>query len=191
MDYFKIEHNNVAPAQGKILISEPFVQDAYFKRAVVLLTSEENGFFIGFALNKFTDFNINETIKDFPVFNTKISIGGPVRLDTLHFIHILGDQIPGSVKIMNNLWWGGNFEILKQHILEGNVKNNHVRFFIGYSGWEPKQLEREISENSWLVTDLDSETIMKCEESIWKKTLKNLGNKYKLWTTFPENPAMN
>lgn len=34
---FKITHNNLLPAQGSILISEPFLQDAYFQRSVVLL----------------------------------------------------------------------------------------------------------------------------------------------------------
>ena len=34
---FKITHNNLLPAQGSIRISEPFLQDAYFQRSVVLL----------------------------------------------------------------------------------------------------------------------------------------------------------
>ena len=34
---FKITHNDVLPIQGSILIAEPFLQDAYFQRSVVLL----------------------------------------------------------------------------------------------------------------------------------------------------------
>lgn len=36
-DIFKIKHNDLRPEKGKILISEPFLQDAYFQRSVVLL----------------------------------------------------------------------------------------------------------------------------------------------------------
>jgi putative transcriptional regulator len=191
VDYFKIEHNNVAPMQGKVLISEPFLDDIYFKRSVILLASNENGYFVGFVLNKFTEIDVHSTIKDFPKFDAKVSVGGPVRVDTIHFIHTLGEAIPDSVKIMDNLWWGGSFDVLKRLITENLIDEGQVRFFLGYSGWEPKQLEREISENSWLVSDLNADEIMNSDSAIWKETLTKLGNRYKIWTTFPENPTLN
>lgn len=190
LDYFKIEYNNVAPAKGKILISEPFLQDAYFNRSVVLITSDQEGF-VGFVLNKFAEFSVHETVKGFPEFNAKISIGGPVRVDTIHFIHTLGEAIPESVPLIDNLWWGGDFEHLRKLVAEGFVSENQVRFFLGYSGWDSQQLERELVENSWLVADLNAETIMNSEQNIWKQTLDGLGSKYRLWSEFPENPTLN
>ncbi len=190
LDYFKIEYNNVAPAKGKILISEPFLQDAYFNRSVVLITSDQDGF-VGFVLNKFAEFSVHETVKGFPEFNAKISIGGPVRVDTIHFIHTLGEAIPESVPLIDNLWWGGDFEHLRKLVAEGFVSENQVRFFLGYSGWDSQQLERELVENSWLVADLNAETIMNSEQNIWKQTLDGLGSKYRLWSEFPENPTLN
>lgn len=191
LDYFKIEHNNVAPAQGKVLLAEPFLEDVYFKRSVVLLTSSEEGRFLGFVLNKFTDISINKMVKEFPEFNAKVSIGGPVRVDSIHFIHILGEAIPGSVQVMENLWWGGDFEVLKTLITDGLISVDQVRFFIGYSGWEQNQLESEISKNSWLVADLNSVQIMTSGNNIWKDTLASLGDRYRVWTNFPENPLLN
>ena len=40
---FKITHNDVLPIQGSILIAEPFLQDAYFQRSVVLLIEQIGG----------------------------------------------------------------------------------------------------------------------------------------------------
>jgi putative transcriptional regulator len=191
VDYFKIEHNNVSPAVGKVLISEPFLQDIYFKRSVVLLTSQEEGHFVGFVLNKFTNISIHETVRNFPKFESLVSVGGPVKVDNIHFIHSLGERIPESLKILDNLWWGGDFNVLKDLISAGEVNPNEVRFFLGYSGWEPNQLEREITENSWLVWDLDAETIMNSSTQLWKETLGKLGDKYKLWAGFPEDPSFN
>ena len=51
---FKITHNDVLPAQGSILISEPFLQDAYFQRSVVLLVEHTQEGSMGFVLNKKT-----------------------------------------------------------------------------------------------------------------------------------------
>ena len=39
---------------------------------------------------------------------------------------------------------GGNFEELKSVILSGGAKTDQVKFFFGYSGCSPGQLEEEI-----------------------------------------------
>lgn len=190
-DFLNIEHENLAPKQGRILISEPLLSDTYFKRSVVLITEYSNQGAVGFVLNKPVDLPINEILADFPRFKAKVYIGGPVAKDTIHFLHTLGELVPESVHIIDNIYWGGSFDSLKELIQEGIVKPSQVRFFLGYSGWSPNQLDNEIKENAWLVTKVDSSKIMAADKDIWKKTLNDLGKKYKIWANFPENPAMN
>ncbi len=190
-DFLNIEHENLAPKQGRILISEPLLSDTYFKRSVVLLTEHSDKGAVGFVLNKPVDLPLNEVLADFPDFNAQVYIGGPVAKDTIHFLHTLGELVPNSVHVMDNIYWGGDFDSLKELIGEGIVEPAQVRFFLGYSGWSPDQLEGEIEENAWLVTRVESEKIMSADKDIWKKTLDELGKKYKVWANFPENPAMN
>ncbi len=191
LDLFKIKHNNIAPSKGRILLSEPFSKDIYFKRSVVLLTEHNPHGSVGFILNKPIDFNINKLIKDFPEFTANVSIGGPVKTDSIHFVHVLGDLIPGSMHVMDDLYWGGDFDTLKELIVTGIIKPDQIRFFVGYSGWHPKQLDNEIGKDFWLVTKLTSHDIMAFSDDIWKQTLSKLGEKYKIWSNFPENPGMN
>ena len=190
-DFLNIEHENLAPKQGRILLSEPLLSDTYFKRSVVLLTEHSDKGAVGFVLNKPVDLPLNEVLADFPDFNAQVYIGGPVAKDTIHFLHTLGELIPNSVHVIDNIYWGGDFDSLKELINEGIVEPVQVRFFLGYSGWSPNQLEGEIEENAWLVTRVESEKIMSADKDIWKKTLDELGKKYKVWANFPENPAMN
>lgn len=191
-DIFKIDHNNIRPKQGRVLISDPFLSDAYFKRSVVFLTEHSEKGSIGFVLNKPVEVAVNEILADFPSIDTEISVGGPVGTDSVHYIHNLGELIPDSVRVTDNIWWGGDFEMVKQLIDGGSLGSDRIRFFVGYSGWEPKQLEREIEENSWVVSELDSGLIMNSRNrESWKEVLTNLGGRYKLWTNFPENPGMN
>ena len=56
LNFFKIEHNDVLPEKGKVLVSEPFLQDAYFKRSVVLLTEHNEEGSLGFVLNNPIEF---------------------------------------------------------------------------------------------------------------------------------------
>jgi putative transcriptional regulator len=190
-DFFKIQHNNISPNRGGILISEPFSRDLYFKRSVILLTEHNEFGSVGFVLNKPIEFPINEIIKDFPPFDANISIGGPVKTDTIHYIHTLGKQIPQSLNVYDNIYWGGDFYILKELIAAGKVLRDQVRFFVGYSGWSPHQLENEISKDYWVVTELKAPDVMADNQNIWKYSLKKLGERYKVWINFPENPNLN
>ncbi|MDA3953031.1 MAG: YqgE/AlgH family protein [Bacteroidales bacterium] len=190
-DFLNVDHENLALKQGRILISEPLLPDTYFKRSVVLLTEYSDKGAVGFVLNKTIQMPLTELLADFPDFKANIGIGGPVEKDTIHFLHTLGEAIPNSVHVVDDIYWGGDFDDLKEFISLGIVNSSQVRFFLGYSGWSPSQLEDEIKGNAWLVTKIDSSKIMLANKGFWKKTLDKLGEKYKVWSNIPENPTMN
>ncbi len=191
-DFFSVERKDTVPARGKVLISEPFLPDEYFKRSIVFLTEYGDKGALGFVLNKPVKMKIDQLIKDFPEADIPVSVGGPVATDTLHYIHTLGDLIPESKHVIGEVFWGGDFETLKALVKEGVAGADKVRFFIGYSGWDAGQLERELSENSWVITRIDTREIMSAHTpEAWKKILKSMGRKYKMWAGFPENPGMN
>ncbi|MFC2112736.1 YqgE/AlgH family protein [Bacteroidota bacterium] len=191
IDFFSIDNNKVAK-QGRVLISEPFLNDTYFRRSVVLLTEHTEEGSVGFVLNKPVDLAVNDVLNDFPEIDTEVSIGGPVNTNTIHYIHTLGKKIPNSVKVLDNLFWGGDFEVIKDMISAGQIKGSEIRFFLGYAGWSPKQLDNELSENAWLVSEMKPDHIMQGPgDNLWKEILERSGDKYKTWVNFPENPSLN
>ncbi len=192
LDIFKIKTNNVAPQKGRILIAEPFLSGNYFNRSVVLLVTYSEKGAVGFILNKMVEFPINEAFPDFPDFDTQVYLGGPVATDSIYFIHKLGDRIPGSIHVMGNLYWGGDFETIKREIRLGTIDSSEIRFFLGYSGWDAGQLEEELKDDSWLVTDVDQESVMgEMDPNSWFRFVKRAGARYSVWKNFPENPSMN
>lgn len=192
LNIFRIETNHVAPQRGHVLIAEPFLAGSYFNRSIIILATYSEKGAIGFILNKKVDYPVEDLFVDFPDFDSEIHIGGPVGTDSIYFIHTLGDSIPGSLHIKENLYWGGDFDVLKLQIKLGLVRPNQVRFFLGYSGWESGQLEEEIKENSWLVADLSQKDLMTLDENeMWVQTVKSMGGKYSMWENFPENPSFN
>jgi len=189
---FRIETNHVAPKQGHILIAEPFLSGSYFNRSIILLASYSDKGAVGFILNKKVDYPVEDLFANFPDFDSEIHIGGPVGTDSIYFIHTLGDTIPGSIIIKENLFWGGDFEALKLQIKLGLVNPQQVRFFLGYSGWDAGQLEEEISQNSWLVADIPQADLMTIDENVmWAQSVRSMGGKYSMWENFPENPSLN
>lgn len=184
--------NKLEPEKGRVLISDPYLPDPSFRRSVVLLCEHnENGTF-GLILNKPLGISVNDTLMDFPPFNSEVFMGGPVNPDKLFFIHTLGNLLTDSVKITDNLYWSGDFEMLKELIKDKKISANDIRFFIGYSGWDKGQLEDELNSDSWIVADISNSTLMRNNTSnLWRDILKNMGGQYAVLANFPENPDLN
>jgi putative transcriptional regulator len=191
LDIFKIKTNDIAPQKGRVLIAEPFLPGSYFNRSIVFLVDHGNEGSVGFILNKPVDFPVEEFYDEFPDFDQKLYVGGPVNIESVYYIHKFGDKVANSIHIVDDLYWGGDFEDLKKVLnSKKNIKNN-VRFFLGYSGWEKGQLQEELEEDSWLVAEIPSSIIFESSDELWKDMVKFLGGKYSLWQHFPENPSLN
>ena len=144
--------SDMKPAQGALLISEPFLRDFYFRRSVILLAEHNESGSFGLILNKPIDIKINEIVKDFPSFDANLFIGGPVGTDSLFVLHTLGNKISKSSKISQGLYWGGDIQMIREMIAAKAISPGEIRFYIGYSGWGAKQLDKELDQKSWLVT---------------------------------------
>jgi putative transcriptional regulator len=191
IDFFKVEHNRISPKVGRILISEPGLIDQYFKRSVILIVEHNDKGTVGFVLNRLIELNPHELMPDFPNFPSLVSIGGPVSPNSIHFIHTVGDIIPDTIQVAEGLYWGGDFEAVKALINQNKITPRQIRFFVGYSGWGKNQLNKELKEGSWVVSELDIVQIMAAKEDLWSRIVAQMGPKYKSWTLYPENPSLN
>ena len=191
-DIFKIQSNNVLPSRGKILISEPFLRDVTFGRSVILLIDHTEEGSMGLVINKQLPLLLNDIIMEFKYIDEiPLYKGGPIATDTLFYLHTLAD-IPGAFSICKGLYLNGDFEEIKRYILQGNKISEHIRFFLGYSGWESEQLSNEIRENTWLVSEEKKSYLMKSDtKDMWRKALEKLGSKYETWSRFPQVPTLN
>jgi len=180
------------PDQGLLLISEPFLADSYFKRSVVLLSEHDGEGSMGFILNKPTDLTINDAIDDFPPFKAPLYFGGPVNTDTLYYVHTLGDILEGSREIIKGVYWGGNFDQLRVLIDTGQITTEDIRFYAGYSGWDNNQLDLELKEHAWVLSNSTVNfSFFNDPTTLWKQALKSMGEDYAVMADFPEDPSLN
>jgi len=192
MDYFNYKQV-LTPRKGCFLVSEPFLPDPNFERTVILLCEHNEEGSVGFVLNKPSILKFDEAVEDVHNFNVQLFIGGPVQQDTLHFIHRAGHLLEGSIRIEDNIFWGGNYEQLITMINSGTLNKNDFKFFLGYSGWAPGQLEEELRQKSWIIYDKATEDKVFDVSSklLWKEILKNMGGKFKVFANYPVDPRMN
>jgi putative transcriptional regulator len=183
------------PAAGRFLVAEPALGDPNFNRTIVLICQhDENAGSFGLVLTRPLDIRLPDVLIEpaFPGIDVDLYQGGPVQLDTLHYLHPHGDIIEGSLPVTEGIYWGGEFEEVVRLIDAGDVSLTDFRFFLGYSGWDAGQIEEEVAEGSWIVFPASAELVFATEpQSIWRKLLRSLGGEYALLSNFPDDPRMN
>lgn len=182
----------IKPGPGILLIAEPFLKDPNFSRTVVFVCDHQVQGSFGFVLNRQYDHTLDELMNNMEDLKIPVYYGGPVQMDTIHFLHQCPDQIVGSYEIMNGIFWGGDFELAIELIRKGEIDLSRIRFFIGYSGWSDGQLEQEMEQKSWLTLEANRSLVFHDNiDEIWKDAIKSLGGDYTMMVNFPTDPQLN
>ncbi|MFZ4522583.1 MAG: YqgE/AlgH family protein [Bacteroidales bacterium] len=186
-----MEKPRTKPKQGSILISEPSLRDFYFRQSVILLAEHNEEGSFGVIINKPIEARMKDIIKGFTGYHLPVYLGGPVKTDSIFFIHTRED-VDQSVPIMQGLYWGGDLDAIRELLKKKLMDPGEIRFFIGYSGWSPNQLDRELKEKSWVLSQTTvNEVINNKPETLWSNYLKNMGQDYAIWANFPADPTFN
>ncbi len=185
--------------KGGIIVAEPFMDNNYFQRSTILIAEHNESGSLGFIINKPTEVLVCDAIDGFPDFPSPIYFGGPAQTDTLYYVHTIGDKLFDSIQISKNLWWGGDYDQLLQLLRLNRIHQNQIRFFAGYAGWNPNELDDEIQEKLWIlhtgqpvVASNIRQWIFDNEpQNLWSKVLRSMGKEFEIVANFPIDPNLN
>ena len=179
-------------SKGKLLIAEPSIlNDSSFNRSIVLLTEHNKLNSIGFIINKPSIYSLKDLIPEINC-NFKVYQGGPVEQENLYFIHKIPELLPDSVEVSDGIYWGGDFTQLCHLLNNKQIQNADIKFFLGYAGWGKGQLNKELEESSWVISENKGTSIFNYQtQNLWKNHLLEIGGKYKIWANAPKNPMLN
>ena len=152
--------------ENQFLIAMPQMMDSYFTNTVTYLWKHNEEGALGIVINKplkacvadiFAELDIlcsteNSLFRERPVL-----AGGPVERDKGFIIHDAGQQWESSIEVTSEITICTSRTIL-QDIAKGSGPENYL-VALGCAGWEAGQLEREITENTWLTTPANAELI--------------------------------
>jgi putative transcriptional regulator len=173
------------PTAGRVLISVPFYNDPFFNRSVVLIIEKDEDSCVGLILNQELNCTVRQAVSgieiDMPVF-----AGGPVMHHSAFALHNY-DNCKQSEEILPHVYTGYD-EILLAIFEYSAIPKMDFKFFIGYSGWMPGQLEDESSRKMWVVAECNEELALKTPSpKVWEKAVKSLGKEYIHWLDVPKN----
>ena len=174
--------SKTASLRNSFLLATPSMRDSRFRFAVIYMVSHDRSGAMGIIVNKskpglFISDLLEQVgidgevqVADAPILN-----GGPVDIDRGFVLHSSDYFKPDSSLIISDtLSLTSTKDVLESLVSEDHPK--HAMLAVGYAGWGPGQLEKEIAENSWLVTDAD-ESLVFSEDlgSKWALALEEMG----------------
>ena len=173
---------------GSLLIAHPGLLDPNFRRAVLMISEHDSKGTFGLVINRPTGRTLGELLPNQP-------IGGLAQLPVL-----LGGPVQPNQLIFASFHWAMETERLhcKHHLLipeaQEALEQEHteVRAFIGYAGWTAGQIESELQEKSWLVSQPNLEVFAPGKHAtLWRDVTSGFGPWFKLVADAPEDLKSN
>ena len=157
---------------GQMLIAMPGITDPRFQRTVIYLCAHSEEGAMGIVVNRQAD-NISfpellERLEIMPegeqitlpdqASDFRVHVGGPVEMGRGFVLHT-SDYFAteSTLPIDETIGLTATLDVLRA-IASGDGPRQAL-LALGYSGWGPGQLEREIVDNGWLHCDADETLI--------------------------------
>jgi putative transcriptional regulator len=168
---------------GRLLIAMPGIEDPRFEQALILVCAHTPEHAMGITLNRPLDgVTVPDLLERLKV-KTEIELepqlvlaGGPVERERGFVLHTEDYRAPDStVPVVEGVSLTATRDVLQAM---GGVAQRPRRstLALGYAGWGPGQLEREIRENVWLTCDPDEVLVFGDDHHAkWSRALAKLG----------------
>jgi putative transcriptional regulator len=149
---------------GQILVAMPSMQDPRFAQSVIYLCAHSADGAMGLVLNRpVENLSFDELLKQLsiepvpPARRIQVQAGGPVEQVRGFVLHTADWVQEGSLRVNELMALTASIDVLREIAKGGGPRRGLLA--LGYAGWGPGQLDREISENAWLSVPSDESLI--------------------------------
>ncbi len=164
------EHNPRGQRESILLVAASHLSDFSFARSVVLVMFPTDTGPSGVILNRPTGLMLRDIWPDRPDRQGRtdtLCVGGPVQPNGLLFMFRMTPPPERAWWTVDDIYFSGDGELLEM-LLETPVAEPSQRFFAGYAGWAPGQLEAEIARGDWHVLKIDPEVLYDTDpDTLW------------------------
>ena len=160
--------------QGQVLVATQQLRDPNFAKSVVLLVTHNSQGALGLVLNRPTNVQLEKAwtqLSESPcVHASHLYLGGPCQgpLMALHTQADLSDS-----EVLPGLFFTAKPEELTTLV---GSDDGPIRFFVGYAGWGPGQLENEMQEGSWHTGAAESNYAFDTADRLWEQITKQFAD---------------
>lgn len=146
------------------LIAMPNMVDPYFAKTLTYICEHNDQGALGVVINRPIEMTIGSLFEQIDIELTAeelkeklVYFGGPVQMDRGFVLHQPVGEWQSTLAINNTTGLTTSKDILLA-VARGEGPSN-MMVTLGYAGWEPGQLEHELSQNAWLSVKASTQVI--------------------------------
>jgi putative transcriptional regulator len=165
---------------GKFLVARPAINSGFFKKSVVFIYEDTENGTVGLNLSTPSNLTLRavdpQKTVDYPYPDPVLYLGGPVNDRAVMMLH--SDDFVS----VNTLFTDSGLNVSSDDLMvEKMFSGDWPRLFrltVGASVWAPGQLDYEINQNLWLVSDLDYSSVFELSgDDLWNWAIEFIGSK--------------
>lgn len=174
---------------GSLMLAHPHLKDPNFARSVVLMTAHEEEGSLGIVVNRSAGMTLGEvddSFADFGLDDVPLYIGGPVASERVILAAWKVDPVAEEFRLFFGM------EPEKAQAKRKEDPDLSFRAFRGYAGWDKTQLEGELSDNAWVVSEMDGYALTHLGgDELWRYVIMNINLELGLMSMAPDLPERN
>jgi putative transcriptional regulator len=179
---------------GRLLVASPTLEDANFRRTVILMLDHGTDGALGLVVNRPMEVDVSSVLPAWQPYTTapgRLFQGGPVQLDSALGLVAMPGNGAGAVGVRLLIGSIGLVDLdAPPEVIASGLAG--LRIFAGYAGWAAGQLEGEISEGAWYVLDAEPrDAFTDNPERLWREVLRRQRGRLAMVSTFPDDPSQN
>lgn len=165
---------------GSFLISTQKMPDPRFEEQVILICAHSEDGAMGVAINRPNSmFSLAEILKSaqLPIPDKTLPpvyIGGPVELESAFLLYSSSYSTEYQLEVTPTIFLSRETKVLED-IAHSKGPEKYL-FLLGYAGWGPGQLERELLADGWLTVPGNDSIIFDTEDDEkWRAAAMQFG----------------
>lgn len=181
---------------GSLVVASPSMDDPNFEHAVILMIEHSDQGAMGLILNRPMSTTVDEvwdqlSMLPCPLDDQPLLQGGPCE-GPLMLLHDRSDQ--AQIEVCRGVCFTTD-EPMVRELLSDNPQA--MRFFVGYAGWGPGQLENELNRGGWLVTQANAQVVFDpdADDGLWMRVITSIDRSLAMLAMnpklMPRDPSMN
>lgn len=160
---------------GKVLVASRDLPDPIFAKTVILLVHYDANGVVGLMLNRRTDVPLSRVFEKLNAAKNRsdpVYLGGPVQMPAVFALLRSKTKAEPAKCVLREVYLISAKSLLEKS-LAARPDPGVFHVYLGYAGWTPEQLQKEVDVGAWFIFQGDAQTVFNSNpDDLWSQMIR-------------------